>query len=236
MPLVRTGAEHFVLLDPGDYELNNLNRQDATLSEIGVNKARATRRRILAVNPFAEVGVFEDGVSPQTIRSRLEPGDVVVDAVDVTSDEGVRAKFALHDAACELHLKVLTAYDISPTQFVELFNYSSINKPLRGRVSEPLTSDRVLRALIPARALPRGIFAELRVRKDDPARGFPQLAMSSTLFGAAATACLLRAVNGEPIKRRIRLDLYEETRPLVSRILTRLRRDIELMSLWWRMR
>ena len=31
MPLVRTGAECFVLFDPGDYELNNLNRQDAAL-------------------------------------------------------------------------------------------------------------------------------------------------------------------------------------------------------------
>jgi hypothetical protein len=236
MPLVRTGAERFVLLDPGAYELNNLNRQDATLSDIGVNKANATRHRISAVNPFAEVAVFEDGVSHETIRSRLTPGDVVIDAVDVTSHAGVRAKYALHEAACELHLKVLTAYDIGATQFVELFDYEAIREPLRGLVSEPFTPDRVLRALVPPPALPREIFAELRARKDDPARGFPQLAMTSTLFGAVATAYLLRAINGEPVKRRIRIDLYDESRPMIARLLTRLRRDIELIGLWWRLR
>src|SRR5207237_319692 len=34
MPLVRSGAERFVLLDPGAYELNNLNRQDAGLDDV----------------------------------------------------------------------------------------------------------------------------------------------------------------------------------------------------------
>jgi hypothetical protein len=236
MPLVRSGAERFVLLDPGAYELNNLNRQDAMLSDIGVNKANATRDRISAVNPFAEVEVFEDGVSPETIGSRLAPGDVVIDAVDVTSAAGVSAKYALHEAACELRLKVLTAYDIAATQFVELFDYEAIREPLRGRVSEPLTSERVLRALVPPPALPREIFAELRARKEDPARGFPQLAMTSTLFGAVATAYLLRAINGEPVKRRIRIDLYDETRPIGGRLLARLRRDVELIGLWWRLR
>jgi tRNA threonylcarbamoyladenosine dehydratase len=236
MPLVRSGAERFVLLDPGAYELNNLNRQDATLSDIGVNKAATTRDRILAVNPFAQVEVFEDGVTPETIGSRLALRDVVIDAVDVTSDAGVRAKYALHEAARELHLKVLTAYDIAATQFIELFDYEAIRGPLRGRVSEPLTFERVLRALVPPSALPREILAELRERKDDPARGFPQLAMTSTLFGAVATAYLLRAVNGEPVKRRIRIDLYDETRPVGPRLLARVRRDIELIGLWWRLR
>src|SRR6202011_4417088 len=53
MPLVRSGAERFVLMDPGTYELNNLNRQDATLADLGANKATASARRIHAVNPFA---------------------------------------------------------------------------------------------------------------------------------------------------------------------------------------
>ncbi|MDQ6876719.1 MAG: ThiF family adenylyltransferase [Candidatus Dormibacteraeota bacterium] len=51
MPLVRTGAEDLVLLDPGQYELNNLNRQDASLADIARNKARASADRLLAVNP-----------------------------------------------------------------------------------------------------------------------------------------------------------------------------------------
>lgn len=236
MPLVRSGAERFVLLDPGHYELNNLNRQDAVLTDIGANKASATRDRILAVNPFAEVDVHEDGVAALTIAGRLRASDVVVDAVDVTTGDGVRAKVELHKAACQLRLKVLTAYDIAATQFVELFDYNEVREPFRGRVSEPLTSDRVLRALVPPRALPREIFAELRARKIDSTRGFPQLAMTSTLFGAIAVAYLLRAIDGEPVARRVRIDLYDKTRPLGARLLERLRRDAGLIGLLWRMR
>lgn len=236
MPLVRSGAERFVLLDPGRYELNNLNRQDAVLAEVGANKAAATRERILAVNPFADVSVFEDGVAKETIAMRLEAGDVVIDAVDVTTEGGVRAKYALHEAASELRLKVLTAYDIAATQFVELFDYEDVREPLRGRVSEPLTSERVLRALVPPRALPREIFAELLARRKDATRGFPQLAMTSTLFGSIASAYLIRAINGEAVRRRVRIDLYDETRSPGARLLERLRRDAELVRLWWRLR
>ena len=236
MPLVRSGAERFALLDPGHYELNNLNRQDAVLTDIGVNKASATRDRIVAVNPFAEVEVHEDGVSAASIAGLLRRDDVIVDAVDVTTDDGVRAKIALHEAACQLGLKVLTAYDIAATQFVELFDYSEVSKPLRGRVSEPFTSDRVLRALVPPLALPREIFAELRARRSDATRGFPQLAMTSTLFGAIAVAYLLRAIDGERVARRVRIDLFDETRTAGARLLERLRRDTELVGLWWRMR
>ncbi len=236
MPLVRSGAEQLVLLDPGYYELDNLNRQEATLEDVGVNKAVATSDRIAAVNPFAAVEVFEEGVAAETIESRLLPGDFVIDAVDVTTDDGVKAKVALHEAACALHLKVLTAYDIAATQFIELFDYETIDAPLRGRVSEPYTSASVLRALVPPTALPREIFAELRARKNDPGRGFPQLAMTSTLFGAVSVAYLLRAINDEPVKRRIRIDLFDETRPRTARLLARLRRDVGLAGLWWRLK
>jgi tRNA threonylcarbamoyladenosine dehydratase len=236
MPLVRTGAERFVLLDPGRYELNNLNRQDAVLADVGVNKAAATRKRILAVNPFADVYVFEDGVTPETITARLASEDIVIDAVDVTTNAGVRAKYALHEAACELRLKVLTAYDIAATQFIELFDYQHVREPLRGRVSATFTSQQVLRALVPPLVLPREIFAELLKRREDPARAFPQLAMTSTLFGALAVSYLLRAINGEKIKSRIRIDLYDEARPPGARLVERLRRDIELIGLWWKLR
>ena len=70
MPLVRTGAERFVLLDPGEYELTNLNRQDASLADVGRNKARACADRLLAVNPFCAIEVHEDGVKAGAMASR----------------------------------------------------------------------------------------------------------------------------------------------------------------------
>jgi hypothetical protein len=235
MPLVRSGAERLVLLDPGDYELNNLNRQEATVAEVGNNKARATADRVRAVNPFIEVEVFEDGVDPDSIPARLSGGDVVIDAVDVTTDAGVRAKYALHQAACALRLKVLTAYDIGATQFIEMYDYENIREPLAGRVSE-LTSERVLRALIPPVVLPREIFAELLARRTDPERGFPQLMMTSTQLGALVVPYVLRLLDGESVKRRVRVDVNDLVRPLPVRMRETIRRYFGLARLWWRLR
>jgi tRNA A37 threonylcarbamoyladenosine dehydratase len=236
MPLIRSGAERLVLLDPGRYELNNLNRQEATIQDLGVNKARATEQRAHAVNPFADIEVHEDGVVRETIRSTLDDGDVVIDAIDVTSDAGVKAKYVLHATACELGLKVVTAYDIAATQYVELFDYSELTDPFGGRVREPLTSERVLRSLIPPRVLPPEIFAVLLSRWRDPTRGFPQLAMTSTLLGALVVPYLLQVLDGCPVRKNLRVDLYDLTRSPRERWRKRIGRDVSLIALWWRLR
>jgi hypothetical protein len=236
MPLVRSGVERFVVLDPGTYELNNLNRQDAGLGELGMNKAVATARRVLDVNSFASIEVHEEGVLPETIGAVLAPGDFVIDAVDVTTDDGVQAKYALHEAACALRLPALTAYDIATTQFMEVFDYRRVRAPLRGRLRPPVTSDRVLRALVPPLVLPREIFAELRARRSDPGRAFPQLAMTSTLLGALVVPYALRLLASEPVRRRVRVDLNDVLRPATDRWVERVRSRIELLALWWHLR
>jgi hypothetical protein len=236
MPLLRSGAERFVLMDPGAYELNNLNRQDAGLDDIGRNKAEVTARHALAVNPFASVEVHTDGVRAETIASVLSPGDLVLDAVDVTTDQGVRAKYALHEAACQLRLIVVTAYDIATTQFIEIFDYRHVREPLRGRVRPPLSSNGVLKSLVPPTAIPAEIFAELRARKSDPGRPFPQLAMTSTLLGALVVPTVVRLLGGRPVRGRIRVDLLDVLRPGALRWSARVRRFVGLGRLWWQLR
>jgi tRNA threonylcarbamoyladenosine dehydratase len=236
MPLVRSGAERFVLLDPGQYDVSNLNRQDATLADVGRNKADAARARVMAVNPFAAVEVHERGVEPQTIGPILEPDDFVIDAVDVTTRAGVAAKLALHQAACDQRLLVLTAYDIGPTQWLELFDYRGERRPLGGRVKYVDRPDQVLRALIPPLAVPREIFAELLARRGDPERAFPQLAMTSNLLGALIVPYVLRLLTGRRVRRRMRVDLYDLVRPAPQRAGERVRRIGGLAALWWRLR
>ena len=236
MPLVRSGAERFLLLDPGSYDVSNLNRQDATLADVGRNKADAARARILAVNPFAAVSIDERGVEPDTIDRLLEPGDLVIDAVDVTTQAGVDAKIALHRAAAGRRLRVLTAYDIAGTQYLELFDYRTTQRILGGRVTGSEPPDRMLRALIPPMAVPREIFAELLARRHDRDRPFPQLAMTSTLLGALIVPYVLRLLTGRPVRRRMAVDLYDLVRPVPHRAVERVRRRIGLAALWWRLR
>jgi hypothetical protein len=236
MPLLRSGAERFVLLDPGEYDLSNLNRQDATLADIGRNKAEAAKVRIMSINPYATVDVHPRGVEPEVIGSLLEPDDFIIDAVDVTTTAGIEAKLALHQTACDRRLMVLTAYDIGPTQWLELFDYRRQRRPLAGRVTRVDRPDQVLRALIPPLAVPHEIFAELLERRNDPDRGFPQLAMTSNLLGALIVPYALRLLTGRGVRRRMRVDLYDLIRPAPQRLGARLRQVGGLAALWWRLR
>jgi tRNA threonylcarbamoyladenosine dehydratase len=236
MPLVRSGAERFVLIDPGSYDVSNLNRQDAMLSDVGRNKAEVASERITSVNPFATVTVVGGGVDPQTIGTILDAGDFVIDAVDVTTLAGLDAKLALHAAACDHRLPVLTAYDIGPSQWLELFDYRRERRPLGGRVSRSASPDTVLRALIPPLAVPREIFSELLARKADPERPFPQLAMTSNLLGALIVPYALRVLTGRRVRTRMRVDLYDLIRPAPERAGALVRRIGGLAALWWRLR
>lgn len=236
MPLVRTGAMRLALADPGAYELANLNRQEARLCDVGRNKARVQAERALEVNPFLEVEVDERGIDPAEPDRLLRAGDLVVDGVDVTEAAGLAAKLALHEACCRLGLRVITAYDIASTQYVELYDYARVRRPLRGRVGrgelEPL---RVLRALVPPSALPDEIFAVLEDRRRDPNEGWPQLAMTSALLGPLVVAYVLRLLAGRPVRRSVRVDALDVVRPASRRLLHRRRRDLDLVRALWRL-
>ena len=56
-PLVRAGAMRFILVEPGRYELHNLNRQRATVDAIGMNKAAWLATQARAINPHVEIDV-----------------------------------------------------------------------------------------------------------------------------------------------------------------------------------
>ena len=236
MPLVRSGAERLLLADPGRYELANLNRQDARLCDVGRSKASVQAERALEVNPYLEVEVDECGIDQSDAGRLLRESDLVIDAVDVTDRAGLAAKLALHEACCRLRLRVITAYDIATTLYVELFDYARVRQPLRGRVGrDELEPMRVLRALVPLRALPDEIFAVLEDRRRRPEEGWPQLAMTAALLGPLVVAYVLRLLDGRPVRRSVRVDLPDAVRPASRRLLHRRRRDLDLVRALWRL-
>lgn len=105
--LSRLGIGRFHLADPDTFELVNFNRQSgATVPNLGRRKTDVARETILAVNPEAEVSVFEDGVGVGNIDSFLQGVDVVVDSLDFYCFE---ERFLLYGKARAQGLWVLTA-------------------------------------------------------------------------------------------------------------------------------
>ena len=93
-PLVRIGVEYLVLAEPGVYDLGNLNRQRASLADVGRNKADALAQRVQLINPYAEVSVVRGGVTGDTLETLLNGVAVVIDGVDVTAAEAGPAEGA----------------------------------------------------------------------------------------------------------------------------------------------
>ena len=82
--LTRAGIGHFVLVDFDVFEESNINRQILALSStLGQKKTEVARRRILEINPQAEVEIMDTFVNAATVPSltACRP-DMVVDAID----------------------------------------------------------------------------------------------------------------------------------------------------------
>lgn len=82
--LVRTGLGHLTIVDPDCVELTNINRQlPATSSTVGELKVEVMRRRLLDINPEAEVEARAERYTPETAGAfDLGSYDYVIDAID----------------------------------------------------------------------------------------------------------------------------------------------------------
>jgi tRNA threonylcarbamoyladenosine dehydratase len=224
-PLVRAGAMHFVLAEPGTYELNNLNRQRATLDAIGVNKARWLAECAMAINPYLQMAVHEHGVSPENVADLCGQSTLIIDAVDVTTLEGLVAKCALHEAAAVARRPVICAYDLAYRQLVRVYDYRRPQPALGGvaaRVRDARTPTDALARLIPFWAIPLEMVSEIERLHSHPGASVSQLGCTADLFGALVVPLVLELLAGRPVKRTYTLDLKDRCLPISRRVVRRM--------------
>ena len=89
--LVRTGMRHITLVDSDRVATSNINRQmPATVATVGEVKTEAAKRRLLEINPEAEVKtltLFYDAETAHEIN--LAEYDYIVDAIDSLKDKAL---------------------------------------------------------------------------------------------------------------------------------------------------
>ncbi len=85
--LARSGVGHFVLIDPDDVCLTNMNRQIHAVDQtVGQPKVFAIRERIMAINPSAEVHTHTIFLNAKNVSELITPRlDCVIDAIDSVS-------------------------------------------------------------------------------------------------------------------------------------------------------
>ena len=82
--LVRDGIRHLTLVDVDVVGVTNINRQlQATVSTIGEAKVEALKRRLVDINPNAEIEALCRAYNSETAESfDLDSYDYVIDAIE----------------------------------------------------------------------------------------------------------------------------------------------------------
>jgi hypothetical protein len=210
------------LADNGSYELSNLNRQDAFVEHIGLNKAVHHESQLKKVNPFVDVRSYPEGLTPFNVRELVEWCDVVVDAVDVTSSDAIQMKLALHECAKDLRKPTFSPLDVGYRQWGISFDYRSHSvQAARGRLREARQCQspmKILFTLFPLSSVPNHclpLIRDLLEKGDTPAS---QLGSAADLLSAVIVPSLVRYVETGEVVAGWNLDLS----PLAFRWRTRI--------------
>ncbi|HUP57966.1 MAG TPA: ThiF family adenylyltransferase [Bdellovibrionota bacterium] len=200
--LVRLGLERFKLADNGSYELTNLNRQHAFIENIGQNKAEFHASKMRQINPFIEVESHPGGISPENVSALVEWADLIMDAVDVTSPEGMKMKLLLHETAHARRKPVLTALDLGFCQWGRSYDYRSGKlAPLGGALETARRAKHPLKALfsiVPLSAVPAHSLQLIEDLMKHPERPASQMGGTSDLLAGIIGPTLIRfAATGE---------------------------------------
>ena len=144
--LVRAGVGHFILVDSDVVSISNLNRQlIATWDTIGMPKVEVAKKRILSINPNADVKIFQEFFMPNSKDMLDSSVNYVVDAIDT-----VTAKVELVIRANNLNIPIIssmgTGNKLDPTKFEVTDIYKTSVCPL-AKVMRKLLKERKIEKL-----------------------------------------------------------------------------------------
>ena len=226
-PLARIGVGGMTLVEPGTYELNNLNRQDAYIEDIGRNKAQTAATRVGRINPECQVSVHVDGITAANADRIVRDSTIVVDGVDVTTRSGWHAKLAVHQAAARHRLTVVSGWDLASSQYVRIYRYGVDRTlaPLGGLTpddGDTLSVWSLIKRLVPSSAFPSALVDDIVDRgAREPEYSVPQLVQAALTFGAIVTQLVLNDANGISGPAEILVDLQYLTTGVPNTIASR---------------
>lgn len=84
MMLVRTGFKQLEILDQDVIDASNLNRQQYFINEIGLPKVDVTKKRLLDINPDAQIIIHKTKWTPESASPYFKKCSIMVEAFDVT--------------------------------------------------------------------------------------------------------------------------------------------------------
>ncbi len=116
--LIRTGLTHLTIVDGDTVQPSNINRQlPATQATIGMPKVEALKKRLLEINPEAEIEARCEMVNEAWLTAHgLEGYDYVIDAIDSVADKTDLILYATRARGVKIFCSMGAALRFDPTQ------------------------------------------------------------------------------------------------------------------------
>ncbi|WP_046744439.1 ThiF family adenylyltransferase [Kordia zhangzhouensis] len=105
---LRLGFENITIIDGDQVEKSNLNRQNYTENDIGVDKTEAIKKRLLAINANANIKVHSTFLTVENAESYIKGHKIAINALDFTTEVPL-----IFDKLCqENNIPVLHPYNL----------------------------------------------------------------------------------------------------------------------------
>jgi len=196
--VLRIGFENLTLIDGDTVELTNLNRQNYLKSDVGIPKTNALKKRLLGINPKANIISEYIFLNNENIGKYVADGHVAINALDFQSDTPFK-----FDQLCQKHnIPVLHPYNFGWGTLVFVIFPDSPN--LSTISNEYVGFEKKVAAFL-IEKLPnktKGWVQNILSDYEEKGHGEspPQLSVGSWLAGGVCTNIIFRIATQKPVK------------------------------------
>lgn len=204
--VLQGGAHSIRLADPDTLDATNLNRIRAGVDGLGMPKVNIAAQQIYEINPYAQITLFPEGVTPENVSGFLDGLDVAVDEMD-----SLPLKVLLRVEAKKRGIPVVMATDNGDNALLDIERYDQDpNLPLFSNRLGDITPDFFKREFAPQEraalatkvvgpfdVVPRMQDSLLEVGKT--LYSWPQLGGAALVGGSAVAYCVRKILTGEPL-------------------------------------
>lgn len=203
------GSTKMRFADNDSLSLSNLNRFRASLNDLGLNKAIISARQIYEINPFADVKVYDRGLTEENIRSfLLKPKvDILVEEMD---NLVLKVQIRKYAKQYKIPVVMVTGNGEKIILDIERYDRDPNLKILNGKLSQDVQNDiklrkyeqsvldfgRLCQDFIGKRYLTTRLRKSFTMLGKDLV-GIPQIAEVSFLRGAALALIVRRLALGD---------------------------------------
>ncbi len=229
--VLQGGGRRIRIADHDRLALSNMNRIRAGVQSLGALKVDMVARQIYEMNPYAEVEIMREGLTPKNIDRFFAGLDIVVDEID-----NLAMKYLIREQAKKHRLAVVMAADNGDNAVVDVERYdrNPSTKFFHGRLGN--ASYTALASLnkfgigkmITKHVGPENVTERMRASLLEMGKtivSWPQLGGAAMINGAAVAYCVRKILNGEPLEsNRALVGLDEKLIPAYHSAAARKRR------------